>query len=213
MLKPLHSELGLFDAGKYFAPGDVIKSAEQRNGEPWLQYPVRVVAHSAEQLVVYLSTGTQLHYPELPGVQQLHPWQQIGLKRWHGHGRLTILRPGLGYSINAFWTGFDRTFAGWQLTTQEPVTRTEQGFATFDLELDYVVRPDGTWAEKDRALLEYRVRSGHLTVDQAAAALTTGQELSTLLATEELWWDTAWAQWCPPSAWSPAAVPQQLDRV
>jgi predicted RNA-binding protein associated with RNAse of E/G family len=51
---------------------------------------------------------------------------------------------------------------------QEPFRRTDVGYDTQDLELDIIVRADGSWALKDDDVLEQRIAEGRFTSEQIA---------------------------------------------
>jgi hypothetical protein len=73
---------------------------------------------------------------------------------------------------------------------------------TQDLELDLVVHPGGNVERKDDALLDFRVREGRFTQDQADAVRTEAERVERELAGGRRWWDPFWALWEPDPAWA-----------
>jgi len=116
-------------------------------------------------------------------------------------------RPGDAYSVDVFWTGPDRQFAGWYLNLQDPIRRYPGGFDTLDRELDFWVTASGRWSVKDDELFEQRVAEGRYTQEQAASIRKTGDQVAGMLSTCSRWWDEAWAEWAPPATWRPLELP------
>ncbi|MCA1824570.1 MAG: DUF402 domain-containing protein, partial [Frankia sp.] len=139
--------------------GDVVLRREVLHGRLWCAMPTYVVADDAELLVVFLQTGSKLGFPEMPA-EWTHAWHAAGHTQWSGHGRLMMHRPGDAYSVDVFWEGPDRRFAGWYLNLQEPYRRSSDGFSTLDHELDLWMPAGGAWRMKDEDLFEQRVREG-----------------------------------------------------
>ena len=106
-------------------------------------------------------------------------------------------RPGDAYSVDVFWTGPDRQFAGWYLNLQDPIRRYPGGFDTLDHELDFWAPASGRWSVKDDELFEQRVAEGRYTQEQAASIRKTGDQVAGMLSTGSRWWDEAWAEWAP----------------
>jgi Protein of unknown function (DUF402) len=65
-----------------------------------------------------------------------------------------------------FWDGPDRRLDAWYINLQEPFRRVDGGIDTQDLELDFVVKPDGSWHRKDDDLLDAWVQKGRWTTEQ-----------------------------------------------
>ena len=53
------------------------------------------------------------------------------------------------FSTWVFWEGRERNLDCWYINLQEPYRRTLDGIDSQDLELDFVVAPDGSWRKKD----------------------------------------------------------------
>ena len=185
--------------------GDVVTRREVYRGTPHLIYPVRVVEDAGDRLTVFLASGTPLSSPvgSWPWSEEGHPWAARG--RWEGHGVLQILSAVEPFSTWVFWDGEKRDLDAWYINLQEPFTRTPEGIDSQDLELDFVVAPDGSWHKKDDDLLDVWIEKGRWTIDEVARIREIGARLEAQLRTGQHWWDTGWASWKPPSRWEPWA--------
>ncbi|MBP2334089.1 hypothetical protein JOF41_000267 [Saccharothrix coeruleofusca] len=189
----------------YFSPGDVVLRREVLHGRPWSVMPLRVVEDGPDLLVTFSVPGTVLGFPPH---HRPHGWQLKGNTVWRGHGRLQLHRPDLAYSVDLFWHGPQRRFAGWYLNLQDPFRRTPEGFDTLDHELDYEVAPDGTWQELDREDFERQVVEGKYSAEQAESIRATGREIVAMLTAGTTWWDPAWARWEPDPDWPVPVLPE-----
>lgn len=171
------------------------------SGSAWLTVPVFVVDDSAAELVCYLPPGAPFVFPtgEWPTPTGRHPWDGRG--GWTGHGCLMVHRPGDHHAVWHFWTGPERTFAGWYINLQTAFVRDRLGFSTQDLELDIVIEPDGTWHLKDLDLLPQRVAEGRYGQELIEWVVGYGDELARRIDAGDWWWDRSWAAWSPPAAW------------
>jgi hypothetical protein len=194
--------------------GDVITRREVLNdGRPWLAVPVHVVEDSAEHLVTYIQTGTRFGFLDgtFPIEGGRHPWESKG--SWHGHGTLMVQRPAEDHAVWHFWDGPDRQLVCWYINLQEAFRRTQIGYDTQDLELDIIVLTDGTWAFKDRELLEQRQREGRFTAHQVERVVALGDELAAELDAGRRWWDERWGSWEPDPGWTPGTLPDGWEHV
>ena len=186
--------------------GDVAVRCESLKGSPWTLIPTYVVHDSDDLLVTFLAAGTTLGFPEFPHARWEHPWKVAGHTHWHGHGKLMMQRPGEAYSVDVFWRGEDRTFAGWYLNLQDPLTRDQGSYHTLDHELDYWIPAGGAWEVKDSELFEQRVAEERYTAEQAESIRRTGAEIEAMLTVGSTWWDESWASWAPPEEWGPLTL-------
>lgn len=191
----------------YWQPGDVVVRREILHGHPWVGYATYVVEDSFDLLAVYLPSGSELGFPEWPFDRWRHPWQTAGHTHWSGHGKLVLQRPDDAYSVELFWSGPEREFEGWYVNLQDPIRRHAHGFDTLDHELDYWVRPDGTWEEKDRELFEQRVAEERYTPEQAESIRRVGAQVRSMLDWRNQWWDLSWSTWQPPTEWGALQLP------
>ena len=186
--------------------GDVAVRCESLKGSPWTLIPTYVVHDSDDLLVTFLAAGTTLGFPEFPHARWEHPWKVAGHTHWHGHGKLMMQRPGEAYSVDVFWRGEDRAFAGWYLNLQDPLTRDQVSYHTLDHELDYWIPAGGAWEVKDAELFEQRVAEERYTAEQAESIRRTGAEIEAMLTAGSTWWDESWASWAPPEEWGPLTL-------
>lgn len=187
--------------------GDVVVRREVLHGHAWVGFATYVVADEPDLLALYIAPGSELAFATWPFDRWEHPWRTAGHRRWHGHGKLMLHRPGDPYSVDVFWAGEDRDFAGWYLNLQDPFRRLAAGIDTLDHELDFWVPAQGAWEVKDAELFEQRVAEERYTAAQAADIRAVGDHLRGMLGAGEHWWDASWATWSPPVSWGPREVP------
>lgn len=187
--------------------GDVVVRREWLHGQLWVGFATYVVEDSDDLMAVYLAEGSELAFPDWPFDQWVHPWFEAGHRAWHGHGKLMLHRPGDAYSVDLFWTGSHRTFAGWYVNLQEPFSRYGHGFDTLDHELDYWMTPDGSWTVKDDELFEQRIAERRYSTEQAASIRATGAQVAEMLSSRSHWWNESWAEWRPPPHWTSLDLP------
>lgn len=189
---------------RHWRTGQVVLRREVLHGKPWAVTPTRVVVDEPGLLAVFTVPGTRFGFP---AHHWPHEWNLSGNHVWRGHGKLMMHRPGDAYSVDLFWQGEDRRFAGWYINLQDPFRRCAQGFDTLDHELDFRVAPDGSWTEKDRDLFELQVRQGKYTAEQAVAIQAQGARITRMLSSGDTWWDPSWAHWTPDPTWDVPPLP------
>ncbi len=191
-------------------PSEVVSSPLEHRC--WFELPVFVVDDSDEQLVSYTAPGAEYRFPSepWPTPDGLHPWH--GRAGWEGPGCLMVQHPDEHYAVWHLWNedNDDRTFACWYLNLQTAFVRTEVGYDTQDLELDFIVMPNGSYVVKDLEFLDDRVAEGRFTAELVTWVRAFGDQIVQRLETEGPWWDTSWADWVPPDHWvSPRIDPQR----
>lgn len=187
--------------------GDVVVHRHLCGDRTWMRIPVYVVRDEPGLVATYLPGGAELGYEpgdDWPTETGRHPWWPQ--KRWSGHGVLMLQRPGDPYGLWVFWTGDQRAHSCWYLNIQE-WRRMPDGEAIRDLELDVVVRPDGSYALKDEQYVDQRVAEGRFTAADAAHARAVAADLTAMLDRGERWWSDEWASWAPPREWGPLSLP------
>lgn len=184
-----------------FSPIDSVDTTVPWHGKPWLELSVRVVEDSSDQLVTYIPENAPFTFPvgTWPTDDGLHPWQ--GRDSWFGHGCLMIQRPGEHHAVWHFWEGPKREFTHWYINFQTAFARTDLGYDTQDLELDLVVKPDGSWELKDDEFMEQRIAERRYTAEVVAWTRAQAKVLMDRLDNRDHWWDKSWADWRPPSEW------------
>ncbi|MDH5671608.1 MAG: DUF402 domain-containing protein [Myxococcales bacterium] len=119
-----------------------------------------------------------------------------------------LQRPGDSYAVWHFWDGDERRFVCWHINLQLPFCRTPVGYDTQDLELDFVVFPDGRWQIKDEELLEQRVTEGRWSAGWVEENRRLGRDIAARLERGERFWSLEWRDWQPEPDWEvPLALP------
>ena len=185
-------------------PGDAILGRQVWRGVPTLGWAGIVVRDTPELLALYVPEGSPLAYAD-DFFGEPHPWWPK--ECWQGHGVLQLQRPGESHAVWVFWDGPEREFDAWYINLQEPFRRTERGFDTQDLELDIVVRRDGSWYYKDDQKLEPWIERGRWTAEEVAAIRREGTRVAGELDAGRRWWSDDWASWQPDPAWLAPALP------
>lgn len=190
-----------------WAPGDVVVHRHLCGERCWMGIPVHVVRDEPGLVATYLAGGTAFGYVpgDWPTANGRHPWHPQ--THWSGHGVLMLQRPGDPYGVWVFWSGDRREHSAWYLNIHE-WSRTPDGDAIRDLELDVVVRPDGSYALKDAEHVDLRVAEGRFTAADAAHARAVARDLTAMLDRGERWWSDDWAAWAPPGEWGPPSLPE-----
>lgn len=187
--------------------GEVVAHRHLCGDRCWMGLPVYVVSDAPDLVVTYLPGGAEFRHVEgdWPTETGRHPWHPG--TEWRGHGVLMLQRPGDSYGVWSFWQGAAREHRFWYLNIHD-WSRTPDGFAIRDLELDVVLRPDGTHGWKDDEYVDQRVAEGRFTAADAERARAVGRDLTAMLDRGERWWSDEWAAWTPPPAWGPLALPE-----
>lgn len=170
-----------------------------------------VVADTDDLLALYMPGGGPLRFPAGDFFGAPHPW--AGKNSWSGHGVLHLQRPGEMHAIWVFWKGLRRELAGWYVNIQEPFRRSSIGFDTQDLELDIVIRPDGSWRWKDDERMESWVERGRWTAAEVAAIRAEGARVAAELEAGRRWWSDEWASWEPDPAWPTPEISDGWERA
>ena len=168
---------------------------EVLHGKVWSEMPTRVVVDEPELLAVFVEPGSRLTYPDH---HHPHPWDKPERGFWRGHGKLMLHRPQDAYSVDLFWKGDERVFGNYYLNLQAPYRRVRGRVRD--------ARPrarlhDGpgrdVGAARPRRVRgagrERQVLGGGGRGDQGR-----GLKIEKMLASGDIWWDTAWADWRPP---------------
>ena len=191
-------------------PGETIVRRDVWRGRPVVGWGGNVVCDDDDLLALYMPTESPLAFaPDFFGGP--HPWS--GRDRWSGHGVLQLQRPGEMHALWVFWDGPARALRTWYVNIQEPFRRTALGFDTQDLELDIVVRLDGSWSYKDDEELDEWIERGRWTAAEVAAIRAEGARLGAELDAGRRWWDEHWAEWVSDPAWPAPTLPEDWDRV
>ena len=190
-----------------WSEGDWVVRREVLKRGIWQGMLVKIVADTPDHLISYIPEGSPFGFPpgDWPTPTRAHPWSDRD--RWHGHGCLMIQRPEDAYAVWHFWHGEDRDFTCWYINLQEPFRRTSIGYDTQDLELDFVVLPDGNWEIKDDELLDQRRAEGRWSANEVDQIRTEGRQIAARLQSGERWWPLKYRDWAPDPDW---IVPDRL---
>ena len=197
--------------GAYRRPGEPIVRRDVWHGRPVLGWGGNVVADTDDLLVLFMPGGGPLRFPPGDFFGAAHPWS--GRDSWSGHGVLQLQRPGEMHAIWVFWKGSRRELAGWYVNIQEPFRRSSIGFDTQDLELDIVIRPDGSWRWKDDERMESWIERGRWTADEVAAIRAEGARVAAELDAGRRWWSDDWASWEPDPGWPEPEIHDGWERA
>jgi hypothetical protein len=131
---------------------------------------------------------------------------------WYGHGKLMLHRPGEAHSVDVFWSGPERRFAGWYFNLQDPYRRTPWVIDTLDHELDLWWAADSEcYVWKDVEEFEQRLVEGRYP-GMGDAIRTEGRRIAGLLDAGQRWWDETWASWQPDPMWLAPDLPDGWDQ-
>ena len=197
-----------------WSEGDWVVRREVLPNGPWEGSLVKIIEDSPERLISYIPEGSPLGFPDgdWPTPDGTHPWSTRNA--WHGHGCLMIQRPEDEYAIWHFWLGSKREFLCWYINLQEPFRRTSIGYDTQDLELDFIVYPDGRWEIKDDELMDQRIREGRWSEERVAEIRAEGATIAARLEAGERWWPKEYCNWEPDSTWTvPNSLPAGWELV
>jgi hypothetical protein len=183
--------------------GETIVRRDVWHGEPKVAWGGFVVEDSPSLLALYMPESSPFAFAD-DFFGAPHPWSSRD--RWEGQGVLQLQRPGEMHAVWVFWHGPEREFRGWYVNLQEPFRGTELGFDTQDLELDIIVRPDGSWSYKDDEKLAGWVKRGRWIEDDVAAIRREGERVAGELDAGRHWWSDDWADWRPDPAWCTSAL-------
>lgn len=191
--------------------GDQIEVEFRIGDDPFLVIPVTVVEDSDERTLHYLASGTRFLRRELvdgspvPRVVPMEIFRQLDSHLiedvWRGSFQLILSRPGRGHSIRLRWRDDTGAFRGWYVNLQEPVERTERGFATRDQFLDILVAPDLSWQWKDEDELEQAVDVRRITQAEAEAIRREGERLVEDIEARRFPFDGSLLDWKPDHSW------------
>jgi Protein of unknown function (DUF402) len=200
--------------GPGWSTGDWVVRREVLANGPWAGMLVKIIEDSQEQLISYIPEGSPFGFPRgnWPTPDGMHPWSDRG--NWQGPGCLMIQRPADAYAIWHFWRGPERDFVCWYINLQEPFRRTAIGYDTQDLELDFIVYPDGRWEMKDDEYLDLRAEEGRWSTGKVQEIRAQGERISTRLEAGERWWQPEWRNWVPDPGWKvPVALPVDWNLI
>ena len=189
-------------------PGDSVTLREIWRGRIWTARAATVVEDGAERMMFHIPPGMRWKCPLASGGRG---WMRVpeeawslGDRVWERKHVLSFAWPDVSHAALAYWDD-DRSFLGWYINLQTPLTRTGIGFDYMDHMLDIEVQPDGSWQLKDQEELEGWVRRGGITEADAHAIRQEAQRAIVRLETAQPPFDEPWNDWRPDPSWP---VPQ-----
>lgn len=200
-------------------PGDEIEVEFIVGEEPFLVMPVTVVEDSDTRIAHYLAAGTRylrrvlMDGSPVPRVMPLDELHQVGSRliksEWRSWHQLIVAGPGRAHAVYMRWSAATWKFNGWYVNLQEPLRRTESGFATEDYFLDILVDPDLTWQWKDEDELEEAVAVGRVTRAEADTIRQEGKRVIADIEARRSPFDGSFVDWRPDPAWRIPALPSR----
>jgi predicted RNA-binding protein associated with RNAse of E/G family len=203
-------------------PGTSIEVTFKAMAIPFLVMPVTVVEDSDKRIAHFLADGTKylrrVSLDDSPGRRVFAPQELTGegtrmaVEEWRGSNRLIVTRPRQPHAVFLKFRPSTWEFTGWYVNLQEPLERTERGFATRDQFLDIVVAPDLSWRWKDEDELAEAVTLGRLTEAAAAGIRQEGERVLADIESRRWPFDGSLNDWRPDPAWAiPALVEDAGD--
>ena len=212
---------------KIWAAGTSIVIRGIVHGRVWIAHFVTVVEDAPELLVTYLTPGAPCKVPyglierKWGGVpngasrweeQDGHRWTMADWE-WKRRHALILMPPDTYYGIYLFWSEGSWEFEGWYVNFQLPFRNTGWTIDTLDLELDLIVRPDGTHYWKDEAEYREGVRRGSIPADAAARVEEAREEVLAQVSNGSPLFDGKWLDWRPDPGWDVPQLHQMWDRI
>ena len=207
-------------------PGEVIVLRGVYQGWIWYVQTSFVVKDSPEEVVLAVIPGAQCVGPE--GYLNGKPGDKTGWDRWgelkqnepvlrqftwQTNRFLFILEPEKYFATIYIWKDATDEFACYYVNFQVPFRRTDCGFDTFDLELDIIINPDGTWEWKDAEAYERGIASGIISKNWVDEIEAGKREVFERLANRQYPLDGSWLNWKPNSEWISPRLPDGWDQV
>jgi predicted RNA-binding protein associated with RNAse of E/G family len=176
-----------------FSVGQTIVVRDIIYGEPFTEWPQRVVEDRGDELRVLLTPGTQGLGPALwikslrdndpaPRKELLEAYArrdwEMAAWTWQRNTRLAIMFTDRYFAIAPMWNEHGE-FTCWYVNFQLPFTRTADGVDTSDLHLDLIVDPDLSHHWKDEDEYAHAIQLGLVPDEwQQAIDAARGQALA-----------------------------------
>lgn len=212
----------------YWQPGDQVTRRGVVGRRVWIAHPVTVVQDTPAQTILLLVPGSRCKFSaglierKYAGAstakqsrwdeQDAGQWQLVDWV-WQRRRFLFFMEAGAYFATALVWEHDTDEFLGWYVNFERPFTRTPLGFDTLDLEVDLMVRPDGSWQWKDE--VEYRegVRRGAIAPEVARQVEQARVEALNRVQTAVPPFDTSWLTWRPDPAWPIPQLPDNWMQV
>ena len=211
-----------------FAPGATIVRRDVFDGRVWSACPARVLSDDGHELVFAYWTGTCVRVPASwirwletgDEVARLSGLDDLAGRRW-ALGDWTWVRTSVihattaarWFSVNSFFDAASGERLCWYVNFERPHVRGAHGIDTFDLLLDLVVRPDGSWSWKDEDELAHACRLGLVTSAEQAALAGARDEAIGLVTAQAGPFAPGLDAWRPDAAWPAPALPAGIEQT
>lgn len=193
----------------------------------WNARLVTVVRDLPDLLVVYFGPGAAgkvsrglVERKYVPTQNAISRWDEQDARDWElidwpwkERRALVLMPPWKYYSVFLFWTDETDEFEGWYVNFELPFHRTDASIDTFDLEIDLIIKPDGSWHWKDEADYQEGVRRGAIAADTAARVEEAREEVLALIASGSPLFDGEWLEWRPDPTWENLELPIGWETV
>jgi len=200
--------------GARWQPGDVVLmryvTPDERIDFAW---PYRVVEDTDEQVALFIARGSAFRAdPKRLAAQKVTDERRpapVHENEWR-RDTLRLMWPGASHSVWLSWDGegTSRRLRQYFVNLEEPFRRTPAGFDSFDHTLDVEVTPALACSWRDEDDFQDHVSLGFYTPELAAAVRAEGQRVIDEIAARTHPCLRGWADWSPPSGWSPLPVPE-----
>lgn len=204
-----------------FRSGDVVAIRERWRGRLWSAVPHRWVGTYGGQYVTFVPEGTAATYAsnrDLPETADM-PREQRKLRaletgvyrvveRRIDRSMLHFFTPGSWARVNLGWLP-RRTFTGWYVNFEKPLTLDSKGLETMDLLLDLLIGPDGSARWKDRDSFDSAVERGLHPGDLLSTLEAAGRTMLAQHLRAQGPFHPMWRAWQPEPAWSMPELPEE----
>ena len=192
-----------------WGPGDPIVMRSVWDGKIVAAWPVTIVSHTPDQLVIYLAAGTRYMvrlFDSDPGARlPIGEWSLVEAQ-WRVD-LIRIMRRDDDHSHLAFWTE-DGVFSRWYVNLERSFERTPIGIDFVDHFLDIVIQPDlESWRWKDEDELDQAVAAGVITAQRAHAIRVQAAKALSRLETKSSPFGDGWERWSRDPAWAVPSLP------
>lgn len=187
---------------------------------------VLVEHDNADESAVLLLPGSQCAFPDWylsksnDGPLHRSRWNEalskkwgLQLVEWRTNRFLMITRPGQFYSTYLIWDHATDRFVCYYVNFQLPYARGRCGFDTFDLELDIVVEPNGSWILKDEAAYREGIRTGIIQGVWADAIEKAKEAVIGSIERRDYPFNDHWRGYVVDDSWKPPQLPAGWEQL
>lgn len=209
-----------------FVPGRTVLYRNVRQGRLGWVRPTRVIADDERGLLIWLARGSQVATEASTdgrGMRAMpfHEWITCSYRprvvSWQGPSLLLFLPAGAAHSVWWFRDPVTDRFANWYVNLEAPGVRWDDGAVAgvdvIDQDLDVVIRPDRSWAWKDKDEFTERLAyPEHYWVPDPVAVRVEGERVIKFAEAGEFPFDGTWCDFQPDPDWLVPELPPGWDR-